>query len=51
MASIEQRIRRLEAYRANTIPRALTDAELAVRMANLQPGMPIHQAAWALINR
>ena len=51
MASIDQRIRRLEESRAKTIQRALTDAELAVRIANLQPGTPIHKAVWAIIDR
>ncbi|MEO7938507.1 MAG: hypothetical protein ABIR55_07780 [Burkholderiaceae bacterium] len=51
MASIEQRIRRLEEFKAKTIARTLTDVELAVRLARLQPDTPIYEAAWAIINR
>ena len=51
MTSIELRIRRLEESRTKTIPRSLTDAELAVRIANLQSGTPVHEAVMAILKR
>ena len=51
MTSIELRIRRLEESRTKTIPRSLTDAELAVRIANLQSGTPVHEAVMAIFKR
>ena len=51
MTSIELRIRRLEESRTKTIPRPLTDAELAVRIANLQSGTPVHEAVMAIFKR
>ena len=51
MSSIELRIRRLEESRAKTFPRVLTDAERAVRVANLQSGTPVHEAVMAIFKR
>ena len=49
MTSIELRIRRLEESRAKTFQRALTDAELAVRIAHLKSGTPVHEAVMAIL--
>ena len=49
MTSIELRIRRLEESRAKTFQRALTDAELAVRIAHLKSGTPVHEAAMSIL--
>ena len=52
MTSIELRMRRLEeSSRAKTFPRALTDAERAVRIAHLQSGTPVHEAVMAILKR
>ncbi len=51
MTSIELRIRRLEESRAKTFQRALTDAELAVRIAHLKSGTPVHEAVMAFFKR
>ena len=51
MASLEQRLQRLEESRAKTITRTMSDVELAVRIANLKPGTPIYVAVHAIIDR
>lgn len=51
MTSIELRIRRLEESRAKTFQRALTDAELAVRIAHLKSGTPVHESVMAILKR
>ena len=51
MASLEQRLQRLEESKAKTVTRTMSDVELAVRIANLKPGTPTYVAVHAIINR
>ena len=51
MASIKTRVAGLEQASKLAYRRRLTDVELALRLMRLEPGTPMYQRAWAIINR